>query len=510
MQCAKDTVEQSEPTKSGGYGRGYLAVFAAALVLYLLSMAPGIVWQDSALIQVRVLHRDLYGDMGLALSHPLYYLFAFASQYLPFAESAFKTNLVSVLFGAVTVANVFLMLRLATGRRGGAFVGAVSLAVAHTFWQHCALPETYTLTTALLSAELICMLQAVRTDNGRWLIALFFLNGLGISNHMLAILSLPCYVLMTLWLLLCCRASWSVVPWLALAWLVGAGLYLGMIVGQILGGAAVGEAISSALFGKRYAGSVLNIVPSGRQLFNSVLYLGMSFPTPTALLAIVGLSALRGKRFKLSRTTLVALTVIHLVWAIRYKVVDQYSFFIPSLVLLSVLIGLGADRLVTQYSRRLVYWFLAGAMLPVVVYVPLPRIARALEVPLGVSRSVPYRDAYDYFLHPWKTGYHGARRFAREVRDMLPPGAVLIADGTTARPIHYLQLTEHWPTGVRVYMPTELGEADGGERVIASELDDGLVYVVTPQRGYCPQWLLEKYAFSKEGLIYRVNGARQP
>ena len=94
---------------------GYLLGLAAVLVLYGITVAPGPLWQDSGMAQVRVLRHDLYGSLGLALSHPLYYVLAIAFQVLPFAESAFKTNLVSAVFGAVTVANVLLIVRLLTG-----------------------------------------------------------------------------------------------------------------------------------------------------------------------------------------------------------------------------------------------------------------------------------------------------------------------------------------------------------------------------------------------------------
>jgi len=117
----------------------YFVVLLAAGTLYVATVAPGPLWQDSGLAQLRVLRHDLRGGLGLALSHPLFYLIAIAVQAVPWGESAYKTNLVASLFGAVTVANVYLLLRLLGGRTAAAAVGAVSLAVAHTFWQHCAL-----------------------------------------------------------------------------------------------------------------------------------------------------------------------------------------------------------------------------------------------------------------------------------------------------------------------------------------------------------------------------------
>jgi len=491
--------------------RAYWITLAAALILFVFSMAPGVLWQDSGMAQVRVLQRDLVGYLGLALSHPLYYVLALAFQILPFAESAFKTNLVSVLFGAVTVANVFLLLQLATGRRGAAAIGAISLAVAHTFWQHCALAEVYTVSTALLSAELLCIHQHAATDKPRWLILLFLLNGLGVSNHLLAALSLLCYAALVLWLVWHRKLRPTTLPWLALAWVVGAGLYLGLIIGQLVAGEAFAATIRSALFGTGYADDVLNVIPGRKQLVNSILYLGMDFPTPAVLLVIPGFVGLCRLRLRTLRAMLFALLVVHLAWAIRYDVPDQYTFFIPALVLLSAVIGFGAARFLENRSGRWRVVLIVAAALPAVVYAPLPRIARAAGLRLGVSRTVPYRDEYSYFLHPWKTGYRGAERFARGLRETLPADAVLIADGTTVRPIHYLQLTQRWREDVSVSPPVGYrAEAaqEFDETKLAEALAAGRVFVVTSHRPYCPAWLAEHYEFAREGLVYRVIGKK--
>jgi hypothetical protein len=73
---------QSDITPRSGALRTWLSTLAIALVVYVVSLAPGPLWQDSGLAQVRILQRDLFGDLGLALSHPLYYLLALAAQWL--------------------------------------------------------------------------------------------------------------------------------------------------------------------------------------------------------------------------------------------------------------------------------------------------------------------------------------------------------------------------------------------------------------------------------------------
>ena len=493
--------------RASASGREYLVALLAALVFYLVSMAPGPLWQDSGLAQVRVLQGDLHGNFGLALSHPLYYALAIGFQRLPFSESAFKTNLVSAVFGALTVANAFLLLRVVTRRRTPAVIGALSLAVAHTFWQHCALAEVYTVSTVLLVTELLCLRQYARHGNSRWLVLLFLTNGVGISNHMLAVLSLACYGIMLLWLLLRRRVTVSTAVVSGLAWLLGAGLYLGLIIGELVGGAGVGETIRSALFGKYFAPNVLNLAVGWRLLANSAMYLGLNYPTPLVLLALVGLFALPTMRPRLFARVLGGLLLIHVLWAVRYDVVDQYAFFIPSVVLIALLVGVGAERFLQRRRGRWRGVLIVGALLPAIIYVPLPLVARKAGLAIGVSREIPYRDSYAYFLHPWKTGYGGAEQFAEELCEVLPPGAVLVADGTTVRPIHYLQLTQRWRKDIRVWPSLDPTQPSwpATEEELRPQLDAGLVYVVAPRKRYCPQWLLDGYDFTTEGIVHRVR-----
>ena len=168
----------------------YIAVLAAAGILYVSTCAPGILWQDSGLFVYRIWHNDLEGNLGLALSHPLYIIIGIAVKYIPFGDLAYKVNLISAVFGAVTIANLFLLLRLWLGKILPAIIGAVTLAVSWNFWQHSVIAEVYTLYTAGMLGELIILLLYIRTEKCGYLYLLGFLNGLSITNHLLGTLSL--------------------------------------------------------------------------------------------------------------------------------------------------------------------------------------------------------------------------------------------------------------------------------------------------------------------------------
>jgi hypothetical protein len=384
--------------------------------------------------------------------------------------------------------------------------GTLSLAVAHTFWRHTAIAETYTVSTALLTAELLCAVRFAQTGRAKWIVLLFLANGVGVSNHLLHVLNLPVWGTWLLVVLARRRVSVAAFVGCGLAWFAGAALYLGLVTAELFGDTPAGNVLHSALFGHAYASNVTRATITLQLLKTSILYLGLNFPTPTALLVLVGLTTLRS-RVDWRRTfavLLVPLTIIHLLWAMRYDVPDQYAFFLPSILLIAVWIALGTDVLAHRWrlAPRVVC---ALALLPVVVYAILPTLAERANLRLGTNRELPYRNTYRFFLQPWQTGYDGPQRFAKEAGAVLSPGDALIGDHTSTRPIHYLRLTGRWPEDVRIWPQTEdTGAYWPDEAEVAEWLDAGRLYVVSPVKRYCPDWILEGYETEPAGVLYRV------
>jgi hypothetical protein len=185
----------------GSVARSYAAVLVAALALYIVSCAPDFVWQDSGMIQYRVWHNDIEGKLGLALSHPLFYVLAIGAKYISLGEFAYRVNLVSASAAAVAVANLYLFLRLWLGKSLPAIIGAATFAFSHTFWRHGSFAETYTLYVAFFLAGLIMLLQYVRTERVAYLYGLACFNGLAMSVHMFASIPFLCYLVFVVFLL---------------------------------------------------------------------------------------------------------------------------------------------------------------------------------------------------------------------------------------------------------------------------------------------------------------------
>lgn len=487
---------------------GYVVVLFAASVLYIVSCAPGPVWQDSGVIQYRVLQNDIEGRLGLALSHPLFYMLAIAVKYIFPGGFGYEVNIMTAVISAVAVANLFLLLRLWLGSGLAGLVGALTLGLSHTFWRHAAIPETYNLVVALLLLELIMLVQYAKTGRTVYLYALSFVNGLAIANHMLASLAFVCYLIFVVVLAVKKKIGGKDLALMVLLWVVGALPYEYLILKNILQTGQFWPTMASAVFGASWRSDVLNVSLSGRIIKENFMWMALNFPTPNVLLLFVGLWGL----YKVSprrwfANVLLGLLVLFFVFAFRYTVVDRYAFFIPSYCMASILIGVGASRVLnSKQGSALGCLVVALAFVTVPVYIASPTIAQKLGIISGRERQIPYRDDYVYFLRPWQTGHKGPEKFAEEILGMVEPNAIVYADTTTAPPLLNTQQIKRMRLDVKIisYVGSSKGSPEFNEHTIEELLTERTVYVVSAMRAYCPEFLLERYSFVPAGTIWRV------
>lgn len=483
-------------------------VLCAALALYTVSCAPGLLWQDSGLIQYRAWHNDLEGFLGLALSHPLYYILAISVKYVPAGGFTYKVNLVSAIAAAVAVANVFLFVRLWLGRSFPALVAALTLALSHTFWRHACIAETYTLWTALFTGELIVLLRYFQTNRLHYLYGLGVLNGLSIAVHVLAVIPLVCYAVLLAFLRFQRQVRWRDLAIVALLWIAGALPYEYLIVKNAIQTGDVAGTLSCAAFGRSWQGAVLNTSLSMKMAQENLLYILFNFPSPNILLFFAGCFGL----FKVSpsrglRNVLFGLLMLFFVFAFRYTVPDRYAFFIPFYCMAAILTGVGT-RLLRDWTnhKAVTLLVLLFGVLPVGLYAMAPALAGRMSLNIGTRNDIPYRDDDSYFLQPWKTGYRGAERFAGEALNHVADNAVIYADLTTVAPLLLTRQVEGRRPDVAIISGTlnSKNAPQLDEHTIAQLLKARPIYVVSSRPRYCPEFVLSEHDLVRAGVLWRV------
>ena len=460
------------------------------------------------MLQYRVLQNDIEGGLGLALSHPLFYIIAIAAKSVPFGAFAFKVNMVSAIAAAVTVANLFLFLRIWLKDSFAAIVGAVILAVSHTFWEHGSVAETYTLYAAFLSAELVMLAFYFNERKIKYLYWLVVFNGLSISVHMLGSIALVCYGFFFLVLLMKKLLRVQQLVLMIVLWIVAAGPYEYLIVKNIIVTGDVKAVLMSAAFGNSWAKDVLNTTITPTIIKQNIMFFCLNFPAPNILFFFVGIFLVNKMVCCRSfRNILFGLMFLFFIFASRYTIVDRYAFFIPFYVMVSVFIAVGVKIVADEFKGKfLLTLIFVGCFIPVPVYAVLPKIAKAVDLKIGTTRVLPYRDDYKFFLQPWQTGYRGAERFANEALEQVEKDAIIFADGTTVYPLLLTQEIAGKRKDVMIISGhgsvNNLKEID--ENTMKKMVSGTSVYIVSPIKGYCPGFILENYDFVNAGVLFRI------
>jgi hypothetical protein len=486
-----------------------LVVFVASVILYTASCAPGLLWQDSGMIQYRAAQNDIQGRLGLALSHPLYYIIISLAKLIPLGEFAYRVNIINAVISALAVANLYLLLRLWLGDTFAPWLGAASLALSHTFWQHAAMPETYNLAAAFLICEIIMLLQYAKTSHTKYLYLLAFINGLAISNHLLASLSFACYLVFIVVLLVFRKIRLRFLTVLMLLWIVGALPYEYLIIKNIISSGDFRATIASAVFGARWQGDVLNTTLTIQMVKENLMYILLNFPSPNILLAFVGVLFLNKVSPRRWFTVMIlALLAVYFVFAFRYTISDRYAFFIPFYCMVSILVAVGAYRYLINSSSAAGYAFAIFALMTIPAYMVAPYIAEGLDIKITSGRVLPYRDSDKYYLHPWKTGDNGAERFATEALFSVKTPAIIYADATVAGPLLYMQSIRKMRSGEDIKIISSIGNTDDSivlnSRTVGQLFSEKAIYVVSPIEGYCPNFLLKQYDFEPSGILWQA------
>ena len=206
---------------------------------------------------------------------------------------------------------------------------------------------------------------------------------------------------------------------------------------------------------------------------------------------------------------LIAITILFFLFAFRYTVPDRYAFFIPFYLCSSLLIGVGINQLLTKYPAKVVTVMLfIFALAPVATYAIVPKIAEKNQVSLGVRREIPYRNDYEYFLTPWQGSNNGPQIFAKHALASVSEEAIVIADGTTLYALWYMQAVKGISPGVKII--SSHGDYQSplpipDDSALKSMMQNQDVYVVSPVKGYCPEYILSNYTFTAEGPIFKIG-----
>jgi len=497
-----------------------LAVFAAALSLYALTLAPTVItlFDDSLEFQLVAYQLGIAHPTG----YPLYTLLGWLSTRIPVANVAYRMNLMSAIFGALTVALVYLIgLELTQGMEQGdnntrrrwariaaAMIGALALAVSPVFWSQATVAEVYTLNAAFVAGVLWLLVRGKRQDQGktqpstmRWLTALAFLFGLSLTHHRTMVLLLPT-IAFYFWRLWHQSGDWKLElrahfpitllrPGAKLAAALGLPLLLYLYI-PLRG--HVGSLDNT--YRNTLAGFLQHVTAGGYGVFifdnpfgtdRGVDFYASLFLEQFGWVGIVaGLAGFWALRRRDNQVLTGIAFITYAAFNLFYRVADIQVFFIPSFIIWSVwvaacagwlLTGLGSTNVIRLSSLRLPL-----SLLIVLVFVGQSAMMLRNNLP-ALDRSA------DWTVHDQGLDI---------TRQPLEPGAAIVGIQGEVTLIRYFQATE----GLRPDLLPVAADQEANRLVtVARLLDEGRTVYLTRELAGAPA----RWSLSAVGPLIRVN-----
>jgi hypothetical protein len=180
-------------------------VFVGALALYWRTLAPSVatVFDDSLEFQL------VCPTLGIAhpTGYPLYTLLGKLFTLIPVGDIAYRVNLMSAFFAALTVAFTYLLVRILTDGSLSAFFASLAITVSPVFWSQAVIAEVYSLNAffTTLVVYLLFRWEMNRRQRPRasmsnavasnTLLLAAFVYGLSLTHHRLMLLLAPAIAL---------------------------------------------------------------------------------------------------------------------------------------------------------------------------------------------------------------------------------------------------------------------------------------------------------------------------
>jgi len=165
--------------------------FTAAFTLYVRTLAPGLLYGDSAELQTIAYTMG----MGHPTGYPTYIFLAKAFTQIPIGEIAYRVNLFSAFAAALSIGLIYLISRMIGLTSAASIFAALLLAITPLFWKYASIAEVYALSSAWLALIIFAVLQWAESKNRNWLFIAGILGGLSLGIHTLIVFSAPAILL---------------------------------------------------------------------------------------------------------------------------------------------------------------------------------------------------------------------------------------------------------------------------------------------------------------------------
>lgn len=353
---------------------GILAI--SLLVVYLLSMSPGLTWANNGSDGGDLITATATGGIAHPTGYPFYLLAARIFQLIPIGSLAFRTNLMSAFaatFASVIIYFIGSRLLFSLNENPSWLAGLVSayaFGLSPLLWSQAVITEVYTLNALFVAVILFLMSDQgfliFNQKNQDRVSGLAF--GLAIGNHMTAILLLPILLFSSLFHAQTAsdeiQSKWKWQPvqrslLRRVGWMLsGLSVYLILPLRALSnppvnwGNPQTLSGFAWLISGRQYQDQLFALtLASAWSRIRSVagLLIGQ-FGIPGLIIGLIGVVVFY-KSSHLFRNT-IWIVFAFSVFAIGYETTDSYVYLIPVFMCFAIWIGLGAEGLMELAPQK--------------------------------------------------------------------------------------------------------------------------------------------------------------
>ncbi|RJP74795.1 MAG: DUF2723 domain-containing protein [Candidatus Abyssobacteria bacterium SURF_17] len=496
-------------------------VFGVTFGLYSYTACPTVYWDDAGELIAACYTLGVPHPPG----HPLYAILGKLFTLMPIGSPAFRVNIMSAFFGALTCALLFQIVKELVCREEGlrryahfaAGAAALSLALCSLMWEQSVVAETTTLHSFFM---LIVTLIAFRIEFSgeddpritKRLLLLSFVYGLSFTNHVAGLFFAPSLALLLLFRLRLKLFKPGRLFAMFALFLLGLVVYAYLPLSSRSNPAidwGNPETLSNFIWvvtARQYSANLLRVPTLSGFLWGlgNIFQVFLSDMTPFGLfLALIG--ALR--LWRTSRTVVVYGSVIVLIlFSVSLNSAFISAYLVPAELMLMLWAGFGIAFLCERAGRVAIR--LSGVRQAFMTYAPF----------CAVLLLVLFQ-AFVHFPENNMRQYWHAREYGVHLLSSLPENAILITG--TADPLFiawYLQYCENFRIDVKVITRNGLTRPGYLEQVRREhpELDMPHEFQFEGDEGARPSHIqtreagLPWYANSYFKLLYEQNAPRFP
>jgi len=375
------------------------------------------------------------------IGYPLYCLLGKLFCLIPIGNLAFRINLMSSLFAALTVLLVYYIVWKLAHETVAALSAALLLAFSPTLWSQTVCAEVYTLHAFFVALIVAGLFWWHQDQNLKRLLIFAFLVSLSFGNHMQTIMLAPG----VLFLIGISKRALLLRPrnllLITSVFLLGLSVYLYLPVRTEVGAAihwgdpnAIGRFIKLVTASAHWPGYVLTRSwPEYWQRAIDTLVLVFTQYHILMILGIIGFLKSFDRTWKLFWVFLLVFDLIYTIF-LNFISLEITAFNLPSSVVVAILIGLGMAYML-QYSPK---------------HHLLKRVhKRYSKLFLIVLPVVPL--SLNFYQNDQKQNYSAYEHGINVLRTVNSGGTLLVRGDNTVFPIAYLKLAEGIREDIRLY-----------------------------------------------------------